>query len=66
MNNVAASQYVGDFAKVYEEIHGQKAHEEALSYALVVHSMGDRQEYDFWLSVAEALHADPIEPASAA
>lgn len=66
MNNGAASQHVGDFARVYAEIHGQKAHEEALNYALVVHSMGDRQEYDFWVSVAEALHADPKEAAKAA
>ena len=66
MNNVTATQYVGDFAKIYAEIHGQKAHEEALSYALVVHSMGDRQEYDFWLSVAEALHAEPAVTANAA
>ena len=66
MNNSAASQHVGDFARVYAEIHGQKAHEEALNYALVVHSMGDRQEYDFWVSVAEALHADPKEAANAA
>lgn len=66
MDTGLASQQVGDFAKVYAEIHGHKAHEEALSYALVAHSMGDRQEYDFWLSVAEELHADPFEAANAA
>lgn len=66
MNNGAVSHQVDDFARVYAEIHGQNAHEEALNYALVVHSIGDRQEYDFWVSVAEALHAEPNETANAA
>ena len=66
MNEGAITQNVGDFAKIYAELHGQKAHEEALNYALVVHSIGDRQEYDFWVSVAEALHAEPLENANAA
>ena len=66
MNTGVAAQQVGDFAKIYSDLHGQRAHEEALSYALVARSMGDRQEYDFWLSVAEELYQESLDAADAA
>ncbi len=54
-----AARSVSDFAEIYSRLYGGRAYQEALDYALVVRSVGDRSEHDFWLQVADALHAEP-------
>ena len=50
-----AARSVREFAELYRQLYGSGAHEAALDYALVMRSMGDRGEHDFWLQVADAL-----------
>ena len=56
MDRQNAAAQVDHFTAYYSEIYGQGAYDEALRYALVVRSVGDQQEHDFWLKVADALH----------
>lgn len=62
MTAPAAERHVSHFADLYSQLYGLKAQDEALRYALVVRSVGDLQEHDFWLQVADAL--DGVSPAA--
>lgn len=55
MNSQVAAGQVDQLAKYYSRTYGPGAYEEALRYALVVRAVGDHQEHDVWLQVADAL-----------
>ena len=48
--------YFLEWPMPFQHAKAQGAYDEALRYALVVRSVGDQQEHDFWLKVADALH----------
>lgn len=48
-----------ELARLYSELHGTKALEEARVYALVARSIGDSEEYSLWMGVAGILESEP-------
>ncbi len=57
------SHRISGFARIYNELYGDGAHQEAVRYALVARSMGDNDEHVFWLQVADLLLAgSSLEP----
>ena len=55
---------ISGFAQTYRELYGADAHQEAVRYALVARSLGNRDEHGFWLQVAALL--DPAAQPQAA
>ncbi len=52
------SHRISGFARIYNELYGDGAHQEAVRYALVARSLGDKGEHEFWLQVADLLLTD--------
>ena len=54
---------ISGFARIYRELYGAGAHQEAVRYALVARSMGDTDGHTIWLQVADLLQAGSgLEP----
>ena len=48
-----------ELGRIYSELYGTKALEEARAYALVARSIGNSEESDLWMGVAGVLESGP-------